>query len=116
MVWRPFVPTTDRSMILATRGRSEGLDEKRPITEALQLHFDMGALCFCLMCSSPERPGDDELWSDAFARKARRDAADFLHRPADQWSCDFNGAGFVAALWRILFGGDRLVASATAFA
>ena len=83
---------------------------------ALQLHFDMGALCFCLMCSSPERPGDDELWSDAFARKARRDAADFLHRPADRRSCDFNGAGFVAALWRILFGGDRLVASATAFA
>jgi hypothetical protein len=39
MVWRPFVPTTDRSMILATRGRSEGLDEKRPITEALQLRI-----------------------------------------------------------------------------
>jgi superfamily I DNA/RNA helicase len=30
MVWRPFAPTTDRSMILATRGRSEGIDEKQP--------------------------------------------------------------------------------------
>ena len=86
-----------------------------PSLLALQLHFDMSALCFCLMCSSPERPSDDELWSDAFARKARRDTADFLHRPADQRSCDFT-AGFVAALSRILFGGDRLVASATAFA
>jgi hypothetical protein len=35
MVWRPFVPTTDRSMILAMRFCSEGLDEERPITEAL---------------------------------------------------------------------------------
>ena len=43
MVWRPFVPTTDRSMILATRGRSEGLDEKRPITEALQLRFSLSS-------------------------------------------------------------------------
>ena len=44
MVWRPFVPTTDRSMILATRGRSEGLDEKRPITEALLWQiFEEGA-------------------------------------------------------------------------
>jgi aryl carrier-like protein len=33
------VLTTDRSMILATRYRSEGLDEQRPITEALQLFF-----------------------------------------------------------------------------
>lgn len=33
MVWRPFVPTTDRSMILAMRFCSEGLDEERPITE-----------------------------------------------------------------------------------
>lgn len=53
MVWRPFVPTTDRSMILATRGRSEGLDEKPPITEALQLLFEMGSARFGLMCSSP---------------------------------------------------------------
>ena len=94
------------------------LEFRRATSEALlalQLHFDMSALCFCLMCSSPERPSDDELWSDAFARKARRDTADFLHRPADQRSCDFT-ADFVAALRRVLFGGDRLVASATAFA
>lgn len=36
MVWRPFVSTTDRSMILATRDCSEGLDESRPITEEPQ--------------------------------------------------------------------------------
>ena len=41
MVWRPFVPTTDRSMILAMRFCSEGLDEERPITEALQLRISM---------------------------------------------------------------------------
>lgn len=33
MVWRAFVLTTDRSMILATRYCSEGLDEQGPITE-----------------------------------------------------------------------------------
>jgi hypothetical protein len=41
-------------MILATRYRSEGLDEKRPITEALQLHFlEMGATRFGLMSAPP---------------------------------------------------------------
>jgi hypothetical protein len=51
-----FVLTTDRSMILATRYRSEGLDEQRPITEALQLRFsfEVGASRFGLMSASPE--------------------------------------------------------------
>ena len=45
----------------------------------LQLQFEMGAPCFGLVCSSPERPSDDELWVDLLARQARGDAADFLH-------------------------------------
>ena len=43
MVWRPFVLTTDRSMILAARYRSEGLDEKRPITEASSFTLEVVA-------------------------------------------------------------------------
>ena len=110
MVWRPFVPTTDRSMILATRYRSEGLDEKRPITEALQLQFEMSAFCLGLVCSSPERPSDDELWSDALSSKARGDAADFLHGPADKGRArQLRGGLGIFALRRIVFGGDATV-------
>ena len=69
---------------------------ERIMNLALQLHFDMSAPCCGLMSSSPERPCDDELWSDAFARKACRDAADFLYRPADQ-RMRFQRRGFVGS-------------------
>jgi len=55
MVWRPFVLTTDRSMILAARYRSEGLDEKRPITEALQLRIFVNSESLAHHDSSWER-------------------------------------------------------------
>ena len=54
---------------------------------ALQLHFlfDMGLLCCGLMCSSPERPGDDVCGFDASLGETRGDTSDFLYRPSDQW-------------------------------
>jgi hypothetical protein len=76
---------------------------------ALQLQFEMSAPCFGLVCSSPERPSDDELWVDLLACKTRGDAADFLHRPADQ---RLSWLGRYVVVWRrILFGGGE-----TAFA
>jgi len=51
---------------------------------ALQLRFEMGAFCLGLMGSSPEGPGDNDLWLNAFSGKTCRDAADFLHRPVDE--------------------------------
>ena len=86
MVWQPFVLTTDRSMILATRYRSEGLDDQGPITEALQLRsrFDVSLPSRGLMGSSPERPGDDVGWMDLSLGEPDGDAADLLNRPADQ--------------------------------
>jgi len=72
----------------------------------LQLQFEMSTPCFGLVCSSPERPSDDELWVDLLARQARGDAADFLHRPADQrLSPARRRVGF--AVRRILFGGGE---------
>ncbi len=64
-------------MILATRFGSEGLDEKRPITEALQLQFYMSALRLGLMGSSPEGPCNDEVWLDSFSSEAGGDASHF---------------------------------------
>ena len=58
--------------------------EKSHCVLALQLQFKMGAPCLGLMGSSPERPSDDELWSDALSSEARCDAADFLHGPANE--------------------------------
>ncbi len=51
MVWRPLVLTTDRSMILATRCRSEGLDKKRPITEGTVAmeRWEFGAIIAALI-------------------------------------------------------------------
>lgn len=56
---------------------------------ALQLHFlfEMGAACFGLVSSSPERPCDDVRGLDAPLCKFDDDAADFLNRPADQERC-----------------------------
>jgi len=46
---------------------------------ALQLRFHMRVFCLGLVGSSPEGPGDDEVWLYAPSRQARGYAADFLH-------------------------------------
>ena len=71
---------------------------------ALLLRFHMGVFCMSLMGASPERPGDDEVWSYAPSRQARGYAADFLHRPMDQGAFAIK-RGALAALRRIVFGG-----------
>ena len=52
------------------------------------------------MRPSPERPCDDVSGLDAPLREPDRDAADLLHRPADQWARGLVRAG--------LFGGGAL--------
>ena len=53
---------------------------------ALQLHFrsEVCLLSCGLMGASPERPCDDMGGMDLLPCEAGGDAADFLHRPADQ--------------------------------
>ena len=53
---------------------------------ALQLRssFEMGAARFGLMGTAPERPCDEVGGLDAPLCEFDGDAADFLHRPADQ--------------------------------
>ncbi len=58
------------------------------------------------MGSSPEGPGDDEVWLDSFSSEARGDAADFLDGPADErLARHLRGRRGVLALRRIVFGG-----------
>src|ERR1051325_1323971 len=59
------------------------------------------------MGAAPEGPGDNGGGVDLALRQARRNTADFLHRPVDQWRLLriivrrlFGGAG-VLALWRM---------------
>jgi hypothetical protein len=69
----------------------------------------MSALCLGLMCSSPQRPGDDEVWLESFSSEARGDAADFLHGPADERRArQFRGRLRVLALRSIVFGGGAI--------
>ena len=75
----------------------------------LQLRFHVGALCLSLMGSSPQRPGDDEVWFDSFSSEARGDAADFLHGPADErWARQFRGRLSFLGLRSIVFGGGAI--------
>jgi len=77
---------------------------------ALQLRFHVSAPCLGLMCSSPERPSDDELRSGSLSSKSRGDAADFLHGPADErWAGQRRVRLGVFALRRIVFGGGVVV-------
>src|SRR4051812_14368235 len=46
--------------------------------------FHMRPLCGGLMGSPPQRPSDDQRWLNAPLRQTESDAANFLHRPADQ--------------------------------
>ncbi len=73
---------------------------------ALQLHFlfDMGALCFGLMGSSPKRPCDDLCGVDASLGETRCDTSDFLYRPSDQWRI-LPCVGRVGRVGRVVFGG-----------
>ncbi len=48
-------------------------------TLTLQLHFGVGTLCLGLVGSSPKRPSNDKLRSNALSGQARCQAADFLH-------------------------------------
>ena len=73
---------------------------------ALQLRFHVSVFCLGLVGSSPEGPGDDELWLNVFSSEARRDAADFLDRPADERrACQFLIGLGAFGLRRIVFGG-----------
>ena len=75
-----LVPTTDGSMTPATRRSVEGLDRKRPITEALQLRvpFEVGFLCCGLMASAPDGPGDNESRFNATLDQTPGNTTDFL--------------------------------------
>ena len=88
--------------------RERGASEMREL--ALQLRFHVSAPCLGLMCSSPERPSDDELRSGSLSSKSRGDAADFLHGPADErWAGQRRVRLGVFALRRIVFGGGVVV-------
>ena len=89
----------------------EGTTQGGPLSPllTLQLRFHVGALCLSLMGSSPQRPGDDEVWFDSFSSEARGDAADFLHGPADErWARQFRGRLSVLGLRSIVFGGGAI--------
>jgi len=64
---------------------------------ALQLRFsfDMSAPCFRLVGASPKRPCDGACGLDAALSEFDGDAADFLHRPADQDRLLVRGRGSV---------------------
>ena len=69
----------------------------------------MSVSCLGLVGSSPEGPGNDELWLNAFSSEARGDAVDFLDRPADERrACQFLIGLSVFALRRIVFGGGAI--------
>ena len=82
---------------------------------ALQLHFaiDVSPSRLGLMGSSPERPSDDELGAYAFSSEPCGDAADFLHRPANERrGFQPRGRWGVVVLRRIVFGGGEAAALA----
>src|SRR3954469_3332950 len=55
------------------------------------------------MGAAPEGPGDNGGGVDSALRQACDDAADFLHRPADQWR-------LLRIIRRLLFGGAGMLA------
>jgi hypothetical protein len=60
---------------------TQGLDTRRPITEALQLRFtfDVCLSCGGLVSAPPEGPCDDASRTDAALRQLHRHASDLLH-------------------------------------
>jgi len=70
--------------------------------------FDISASRVGLVCSSPERPRDNELGVGAFSSEACSDATDFLHRPSEKRAARQRG------IWRIfrriIFGGVAALA------
>ena len=98
-----------KTPILILSGLAGTEDKVKGLGLALQLRFHVGALCLSLMGSSPQRPGDDEVWFDSFSSEARGDAADFLHGPADErWARQFRGRLSVLGLRSIVFGGGAI--------
>ena len=106
MVRVPSKPLTGKAFFTP-----KTVTQKTILRLALQLHilFDMGALCFGLMRSSPKRPCDDVCGVDASLCETRGDTPDFLYRPSDQWRI-LPYVGRVGGVGRIVFGGGGALA------